>query len=130
MRSRPYQPIAANSGVDENVTEMFKMRYGTYRLRAGTYIMVLGTAMLVAVLGLSALMALCIERRTAEMAGDFGQARLHGQAAIEMGFVRIASDPDLRTRRSIENGSMAWIFKTSVHIHPLVSSRKSTRICF
>lgn len=59
--------------------------------------MVLGTAMIVTVIGLSALMALRVERRSTEGIADFAQARLHAQSAVEMGFHRIASDPDWRT---------------------------------
>ncbi len=55
--------------------------------------------MTVAVIGLAALMALRIEHRTVETGGDFAQARIYAQSAIEMGFFWIADDPNWRQNR-------------------------------
>jgi len=61
------------------------------------YVAVLGCAMIVAVIGLSALTMTRIERSFAEGTSDFAQARLYAQSAIEMGLLRIKNDPDWRT---------------------------------
>lgn len=60
------------------------------------YIMVLGATMAVAVIGLSVLTALRIQRRGAEGTIDFAQARLYAQSAIEIGMLRIENDSDWR----------------------------------
>lgn len=61
------------------------------------YVAVLGCAMIVAVIGLSALMATRVERQYARGTGDFAQARLYAQSAVEMGLHRIANDPNWRS---------------------------------
>ena len=73
------------------------MHNSTFRRRASIYVMVLGTSLVVSVIGLSALLAIRIKRRTVELTIDFAQARLHAQSAIELGFRRISSDPNWRT---------------------------------
>jgi hypothetical protein len=65
--------------------------------RGSAYLVVIGAAMLVALLGLSSLMALRIQRRVVEDAVDAAQARAYAQAAIEVGMSRIADDADWRT---------------------------------
>lgn len=56
--------------------------------------------MLVTVVGLSALMATRIERRSAQDIGDLAKARFHARSGIEMGLFRIGADPNWRTNRS------------------------------
>ena len=74
------------------------------RRRATMYVLVVGCAALAAVIGISALMALRIERRGAESANDMAEARLYAQSAIELAMQRLAVDPNWRTSRA--NG--AW----------------------
>lgn len=74
------------------------MRKWNHRRRGSMYVAVLGVAMIVTVIGLSALMATRVERQYARGTGDFAQARLYAQSAIEMGFFWISDDPDWRTR--------------------------------
>lgn len=59
--------------------------------------MVLGTSTAMTVIGLSALMAVRIERRGAEGTADLSRARFHARSAIEMGLYKIGSDPNWRT---------------------------------
>jgi len=67
------------------------------RRRASIYITVLGISTAVTIIGLSALFALRSERRTAETAGDFAQARWHARSAIEVGIQRIRDNVNWRT---------------------------------
>lgn len=76
------------------------------RPRLGSaYLIVLGAAMLVALLGLSSLMALRLLRRAIEDAIDAAEARSYAQSAIEVGLSKIAGDNDWRTTYS----DGAWI---------------------
>jgi hypothetical protein len=65
--------------------------------RGSAYLIVLGAALLVALLGLSSLMALRIQRQMVEDAVDAAEARAYAQSAIEVGLSRIAADGDWRT---------------------------------
>ncbi|HNQ23602.1 MAG TPA: hypothetical protein PKK06_10960 [Phycisphaerae bacterium] len=58
--------------------------------------MVMGTALMVTVVGLAALTAVRVARRTATAGNDFIEARLHAQSAIEIGLALIDADPDWR----------------------------------
>lgn len=71
----------------------------TCRRRGSMYVVVLGVSMTVAVIGITALVALRIELRTVETGKDFAQTRLYAQSAIEMGFFWIADDPNWRQNR-------------------------------
>ena len=64
--------------------------------RASIYVAVLGTAILVTVIGLSALMTIRIERTYSEGTSDLAQARMHARSAIEIGIHRIDTDLDWR----------------------------------
>jgi len=75
------------------------------RRRSFVYAMVLGVAMCVSVIGLSALMAVRIERRSQRGVSNFAMARAHAQTAIEMGYFLIQDDPDWRTKRT----SGVWV---------------------
>ncbi len=68
-----------------------------HRRRGSMYVAILGCAMIVTVIGLSALMATRVERQYAQGTGDFAQARLYAQSTVEMGFHRIANDPNWRS---------------------------------
>lgn len=80
------------------------MRTGLRR-RASIYVMVLGTALLVMVLGLSALLNVQVQSAAQSGGADFAQARLLAHAAIDYGMWLTTSDPDWRDKRA--NG--AWI---------------------
>ncbi|UCC29162.1 MAG: hypothetical protein JSU86_13280 [Phycisphaerales bacterium] len=69
------------------------------RRRGSVYVVVLGVAMIVTVIGLSALAVVRIERRSLVGGTDFGQARLYAHSAIEMGFFWIRDDPTWRDNR-------------------------------
>jgi Tfp pilus assembly protein PilX len=71
------------------------------RRRAGAiYLIVLATSMLVALLGLSALMAARLRLRNAGPTGDMLEAQLYAQSAIELGRYWINQDPNWRTSRT------------------------------
>ncbi len=76
----------------------------SHRRRGSIYAAVLGCSLAVTVIGLSALLALRVERRFVEGTGDFSQARLYAHSAIEDGLFRIHNDPDWRN--AYPNG--AW----------------------
>ena len=63
------------------------------------------TAMMVTLIGMSALQVIRVQRRSAQSAKGSTQARYYAQSAIEMGFVMINQDPAWRTNL----GSGAWI---------------------
>lgn len=67
------------------------------RRRGSMYMVALGAAMVVTVLGLSALMTVRIERKSADAAGDLAEARLLAQSAIEMGVWMMNDDPTWRS---------------------------------
>ncbi len=75
------------------------------RRRGSIYPAVLAYASLVTIIGLSALLALRLQRRASEGEIDFSQARLHARSAIEMGMWVLENDPDWRT--TLPNG--VWV---------------------
>ena len=70
--------------------------------RGSVYIAVLGTAMIVSVLGLSALMIQRIQRKADQQAAHVVEARLYADAALRIGMLRIENDPGWRY--SFSNG--------------------------
>ncbi len=79
--------------------------------RGSSYVLFMGTAMLVMIIGLSALMAVRIERRGAEGSNDLAAARFYAQSAIEHGFAMINQDADWRTNL----GSGFWVTNQEIH---------------
>lgn len=75
------------------------------RRRASIYVMVLGTALLVTVLGVSALLNVQVQRVAQSGGADFAQARLLAQSAIDYGMWLTSSDPNWRDKYA--NG--AWV---------------------
>ncbi len=67
-----------------------------HRRQGSLYIVVLGTAMIVSLLGLSALTVHRITRRSYEESNDLFQARQNALTALKMGMLRIEQDPDWR----------------------------------
>ncbi len=76
-----------------------------HRRRGVSYVYFLSTMMLVAVIGLSALMYARIQRRSAQGGDHSIAARFYAQSALELGFAEIHLDPDWRTTL----GSGIWI---------------------
>jgi hypothetical protein len=67
------------------------------RRRGSAYLMVLGTAMLVSLLGLSAMVLTRVERRADAAVQDAARARLLAQSAVELAMQRIADHGTWRT---------------------------------
>lgn len=67
-----------------------------YRRRASIYLVVLSYASLVTIIGLSALLALRLQRRAAEGEIDLSQARQHARSAIELGMWMLGKNPSWR----------------------------------
>lgn len=73
---------------------------GTYGRRAvGLYFMISSMSLILLVTGLSALLAVRIERRAAEGMSELGEVTLYAQSAIELGMDWIETDPAWRTSR-------------------------------
>lgn len=66
----------------------------------GVYIAVLGSALVVAVLGISALVGQRIENRAVVASADIRQAQLNANSAIEMGLLVMKQESNWRTARS------------------------------
>ncbi len=66
-------------------------------------VLVLSSAMIVAVIGLAAVMAVRVERRGAAWAGDFAEARLYAWSAVEVGQWMMHNDQTWRTTRAQGN---------------------------
>ena len=90
------KPVGWVEARDPRVS-LSRRRVQPNRRGAAIYIVVLGTALLVSLLGLSALLAKRVQRRMAEDAADVAEARLYAQAAVEMGMVRIENNSAWRT---------------------------------
>ncbi|QNN22030.1 LamG domain-containing protein [Planctomycetales bacterium ZRK34] len=66
--------------------------------RAGSaYVLVLATSMIVTVIGISALTAVRLRLRAAELDRSVSAAELHARSAVEMGLFWIGNDADWRT---------------------------------
>ena len=82
-----------------------------FRRRGSSYVFFMGTAMIVTIIGLSALMAVRIQRRGAEGSNDLAAARFYAQSAIEHGFAMINEKSDWRT----DLGSGFWVTDQDIH---------------
>ena len=76
------------------------MRKPTTALRASTYILVLGATLVVSAAGLSAVLAVRLQRRAQAQTGDFSEARFIAQSAIELGMLDIRRDDNWRTSKT------------------------------
>ena len=72
--------------------------------RGSIYFTVLGAAMLVTLIGLSAMMVVQLQDRAAAGVNDAAEARLYARSALEMGMYWIRSDPFWRSHK----GNGAW----------------------
>ncbi len=86
-------------------------RLHRHHRRGSSYVFFMGTAMIVTIIGLSALMAVRIQRRGAEGSNDLAAARFYAQSAIEHGFAMINQDPDWRANL----GSGFWFTNQDIH---------------
>ena len=75
------------------------------RRRGSVYLIVLGAAMVVALLSLSSLITLRVQRRSVQGTIESAEARLYAQSAVELGLQIIAEDPAWRSTYS----SGSWI---------------------
>ncbi|MBU0617198.1 MAG: hypothetical protein KKI02_05740 [Planctomycetes bacterium] len=66
------------------------------RCRGAAYVFFLGTALLVTIIGLSALTVVRIQLRAAEGANDVTAARIHARSAIDLGLAMINLDTNWR----------------------------------
>ncbi|MCZ6835164.1 MAG: hypothetical protein O7G85_05255 [Planctomycetota bacterium] len=67
--------------------------------RGGVYLLILGSTMLVTIIGITSMMAVQIQHRTAVNTEDQLKARLCAQAGIEMAAYWLENDSDWRTTR-------------------------------
>lgn len=67
------------------------------RRRGSIYFVVMATAMVVSLIGLSALVLQRLQRQAVERSSDAAQAQLNAQAAIEMGLFRLQANPNWRS---------------------------------
>lgn len=72
--------------------------------RGSIYVLVLGLSMLVAVIGMGAIMTARVQARIARSEADFATARLCARAGLEAAMFRIQQDPTWRT----DLGNGAW----------------------
>lgn len=73
--------------------------------RGSVYIVVLGTALVVTVIGLSALLAVRVQRQGAQGEDDLAEAAFYAQSAVEMSLFRIQQTP--KWRQSFPDGVWA-----------------------
>ncbi len=97
--------------MDKTMKNHTASRKHRYRRRGSSYVFFMGTAMIVTIIGLSALMAVRIQRRGAEGSNALAAARFYAQSAIEHGFAMINQYPDWRTNL----GSGFWFTNQDIH---------------
>ena len=73
--------------------------------RGSSYLLVLSVSMIIALIGLSGLIAARIDHKIATTTSDSTEARFYALAAIEMGIFAIDADP-LNWRMAIHNGAL------------------------
>ncbi len=73
------------------------MRRTEFRRKGAIYLIVLASTALVTLMGLGALHAVRVQRRTLQVSQDWAAARLHADSAVELGLLTVARDPNWRT---------------------------------
>ncbi len=73
------------------------IRAGDIRQRGSVYVLVLGASILVAVIGVSALMAARVQHGAISRSADAAQTRLLARSAIDLGLCSIRQNPTWRT---------------------------------
>lgn len=95
-----------------------------FRRRGASYLFFLGTAMLLTIVGLSALSAVRVGQRGAESTNDRTAARLYAQSAVEQALLTIYKDSGWRdslthdawsTSSGIGEGTFSWKLVDSVN---------------
>ncbi len=79
--------------------------------RGSAYVAVLGSAMIVTVIGLSAMLAMRVQNRSAGWMQDVVKARTYAQCGVQWAFYQISSDEEWRTSRP--NGQ--WVDGRAIH---------------
>ena len=65
--------------------------------QGSVYVMVLASSMILTTIGLGALLAIRVQRRSNQMTQDMAEARLHAQSAVELGLLFVQTDPNWRS---------------------------------
>ncbi len=78
------------------MTTVFPIVRTASRRRGSIYFVVMATAVVVSLIGLSALVLQRLQREAVERASDAAQAQLNAQAAVEMGVFRLQANPNWR----------------------------------
>lgn len=86
-------------------------RFHRHRRRGSSYVFFMGTAMIVMIIGLSAIMAVRIQRWGAEGSNDLAAARFYAQSAIEHGLAMFNQDAEWRTNL----GSGFWVTNLAIY---------------
>lgn len=73
--------------------------------RGSSYLLILSVSMIIALIGLSGLIAARIDHKIATTTSDATEARFYALAAIELGIFAIDADP-LNWRMAIHNGAL------------------------
>lgn len=73
--------------------------------RGSSYLLILSVSMIIALIGLSGLIAARIDHKIASTTSDATEARFYALAAIELGIFAIDADP-LNWRMAIHNGAL------------------------
>lgn len=81
-----------------------------YQRKAMSYVLVLGTAMVITIIGISALSTMRLRLRATKNSMDFLQTRLYAQSAIDMGLFYIENTPEWRTLRT----SGLWVDRVPI----------------
>jgi hypothetical protein len=108
------------------------------RRRASMYLAVLMTAMIVAIIGLSALAATRVQSRAAESGNDIAAARFAAQSAIEMGMLTLNNTPTWRTtythdvwipERGLGDGTYTWKLVDERNLSLTKDTTAPVRLC-
>ncbi|MFC1635708.1 hypothetical protein ACFL5Z_12780 [Planctomycetota bacterium] len=89
---------------------MTSARPHSYQRQGSVYVMVLASSMILTTIGLGALFAIRVQRRSIQMTQNMAEARLHAQSAIELGLLFVRTNPNWRSTWS--NGT--WISEQSL----------------
>ena len=100
-RSNPRRPIGPSHQYRHEL--IMNAHHKSRRRSGGIYIAVLGTALVVSLLGMSAMIGQRLQNRMVSTSGDVRQAQLNANTAIELGLLAMKSDTNWRTTYSNGN---------------------------
>jgi len=89
---------------------MASIRRHRFKRPGSIYLMVLASSMILTTIGLGALLAIRVQRRSTQMTRDTAEARLCAQSAVELGLLFVQTNPNWRSVWS--NGT--WISEQSL----------------